>query len=245
MMNKTDRLEIIFAHYDEPVPDEFLNYAKPIQPNPSEKQIKKWKSRRVAHFILYQLFKKYQLDTKLLDQIHRTPSDRPYILHPQIDFNISHSGDWVAVIFRYATPQKVVGIDIEHPQKIRRYNELLHYYASQQEIDEIHTPTILSQLTDLTDRFYLSWCLREAILKSQGVGIVKLSEVKHSLSQQKIASQHCPKGYLYFYHQLPFYLAYFIEQSETMLSLPEIFQWKDGSFHPITIITPITYQVNH
>ncbi|WP_301099142.1 4'-phosphopantetheinyl transferase superfamily protein [Otariodibacter sp.] len=242
-MNKTDRLDIVFAHHNEIVPDEFLNYAKPIQSNPSEKLIKKWKSRRVAHFILYQLFEKYQLDTKLLDQIYRTSSDRPYILHPQIDFNISHSGDWVAVIFRYATQQKVVGIDIEHPQKIRRYNELLNYYASAQEIDEINTSTILPQLTNLTDRFYLSWCLREAILKSQGVGIVKLSEVKHSLSEQKIISKYCPQGQLFFYHQLPFYLAYFIEQEGTMLSLPNVTQWQNGQFHSTTF-SPIIYQVN-
>lgn len=243
---KTKQPEIFFARYDEQLPSEFLAYAKPANKTEdelSERQIRKWKSRRVAYFLLHRIFEKYHLDTQLLTDIKKTASGRPYIEHPEIDFNISHSGDWVAVIFSVSSPKKVVGIDIEHPQKIRRFKELLAYYADEQEIVEIQQGNILPQLASLESRFYLSWCLREAVLKSQGVGIVKLSEVKHSLSQLRIHSSHCPAGRLCFYHQLPFYLACFFEQPQSVLSLPPVLQWQNGSFIE-TQITPIIYQVN-
>lgn len=244
---ETDRLHIIFSHHDEDIPDTFLDYAKPkniLEQTLSERQIKKWKSRRMAYFLLNQLFEKFNLDTHLLNQIEKTASGRPFISHPDIDFNISHSGDWVAIIFSYHNPLKAVGIDIEHPQKVRRFNDLLHYYASEQEITEILNPKILPELTSLDARFYLSWCLREAVLKSQGVGIVKLKEVTHSLSKQTLTTAYSPSGHLHFYYQLPFYLAYFFEQSQSMLSLPILQQWHNNQFIPLTDIQPIIYQVN-
>ncbi len=244
---QTDRLQIIFAHNDEAIPNEFLNYAKPTEKSfetLSARQIKKWKSRRMAYFLLHQLFEKYHLDKSLLTNIAKTESGRPYIEHSEIDFNISHSGDWVAIIFSYQSPKKVVGIDIEHPQKIRCFNDLLHYYASEQEIAEINNHHLLSELSSLESRFYLSWCLREAVLKSQGAGIIKLSEVNHSLRKQQITTAYSPTGKLYFYHQLPFYLAYFFEHTQTMLSLPKLSQWKNGKYISFHYLNPIIYQVN-
>lgn len=240
------KIEILFAHNDEPLPVDFQHSAIPPPPSEplSDQQLRKWKSRRLAQFLLIQLADKYGIERQHFNHIARTPSGRPYIADKRVDFNISHSGDWVAVIFSVSSGQKkAVGVDLEHPQKTRRYLDLLHYYAPLQEISEIQTATILPQLATLPERFYLSWCLREAILKSQGVGIVKLSEVQHSLTQQTIHSAHCPRGRLCFYHQLPFYLAYFFEASPTMLSLPPLFQWEKGQRRAINA-SPLVYQVN-
>ncbi|QLB20690.1 4'-phosphopantetheinyl transferase [Vespertiliibacter pulmonis] len=239
--------EIVFAHNDEPIPTEFLQFFPPISPLAlrSERLIRKQKSRKMAYFLLHQLAQKYGLDPHLFTQIQRTESGRPYISDQRVDFNISHSGDWVAVIFSFSEKgQKRVGIDIEHPQKTRQYTNLLRYYATAQEISEIEDFSVLPQLATLPDRFYLSWCLREAILKSQGIGIIKLSEVYHQLEKQHITSIHAPKGQLCFHFQLPFYLAYFFEQPLSMLSLPSLFQWKKGKFNPIISSPFIHYQVN-
>ena len=54
--------------------------------------------------------------------------------------------------------------------------------------------------------FYRCWCLREAVLKSQGVGIVKLSSVVHLPARLQIFSDYCPKGELIFTDELPFIL---------------------------------------
>lgn len=240
-MTEFDRLQLIFAHNSEPVPAEFVNYGKPPHKALSQRLTQKWHSRRLAHFLLHQLFAQHDLDTALLTNLQKTASGRPYVLHPNVDFNISHSGEWVAVLFRYSSSKKVVGLDIEHPQKERRYQALLEHFAHAPEIAEIQNTAIQPQLESLEQRFYLSWCLREAVLKSQGIGIVKLSEVRHHLAEQKIISSHCPQGKLFFYHQLPFYLAYFSEQGK----MAEVFEWRNGQLEPKNQFNPMEYKVNH
>ena len=63
--------------------------------------------------------------------------------------------------------------------------------------------------------FYRCWCLREAVLKSQGVGIVKLSSVVHLPARLQIFSDYCPRRGLIFTDELPFYFAAFINQSKS------------------------------
>ncbi|WGE88915.1 4'-phosphopantetheinyl transferase family protein [Actinobacillus arthritidis] len=229
-------IEVVFAHCDEPLPHPFLPPA-----GLSERQLKRWKSRRTAQFLLAKLFEKYQLPPVLLANIQRTHSGRPFVSNEQIDFNISHSGDWIAIIFCYHKHKLQVGIDIEHPQKVRRYADLLRHYANREEIvgllEQNDTP-----FTELADRFYLSWCLHEAVLKSQGVGIVKLSEVQHFPKQRVVYSAYCPIGTLHFFHQLPFYLCYFYQ--DLCDSLATLHQWKDGKLQKIADFEPLIYQVN-
>ena len=228
-------LEVVFARHDEPIP-----LSLPVPENLSERQLKRWKSRRTAHFLLSQLFEKHRLDTRLLDNIRRTRSGRPFVEHPHIDFNMSDSGDWAAVIFCYDAVQKIVGIDIEQPQKVRRYEDLLRHYANPAEIEGLLTDN-QTPFDSLVDRFHLSWCMHEAVLKSQGVGIVKLSEVQHFPAERYVQSAYCPKGRVHFYHQLPFYLCYFYEN---LVAEPVLSEWKNGGLQKIDNFRPLVYQVN-
>ncbi|MCK3655364.1 hypothetical protein A4G19_06240 [Pasteurellaceae bacterium Macca] len=234
---------VLFAHNDETVPVQFQDYGKPeekAEQHLTPRQIQKWHSRRLAYFLLHQLIEKYQLDPALLNTIKRTKSGRPYIDHPDIDFNISHSGQWVAIIFSIYPAKKIVGIDIEHPHKIRPFEKLLRYYAKEKEIAEIHDFTLFPEL-NLADRFYLTWCLREAILKSQGVGIIKLSAVEHHFGERLLFCDYCPQGRLFFHWQLPFYLAYFVEVGSSPVRL---FQWKNGHCEELPQQTTLIYKVN-
>lgn len=201
---------------------------------------KKQKSRQLAEVLLRQLFELYGENPNLLTQIERTDSGRPFIPNSHIDFNISHSGNYVAVIAAFHSPKKAVGIDVEHPQKTRRFLELLEHYAPIEDQKALLNPQHLLELARLEQRFYLDWCLREAVLKSQGAGIVKLAEVRHCADSRTIKSTHCPSGKLYFYHQLPFFLAYFVEAEDA----PQLYQWQHKRLEILENLQPIIYEVN-
>lgn len=231
-------IDVIFAHCDAPLPEDFhFELAPPVSDTPRLWQ--KWKSRRMAHFLLSQLFEKHGLAAAQLKQIERTPSGRPYLPNSEIDFNISHSGQWIALIFSRSFTKSVVGIDVEHPQKPRRFEALLRHYANTEELEGL-LPPAYHPLPDLASRFYLSWCLREAILKTQGIGIVKLSEVRHLPASAQILSAHCPQGWLAFYPQLPCFMAYFWQKNAPT---PTLWQWT-GNLQKIEQIQPLIYAVN-
>ena len=198
----------------------------------------RWQCRRLAHFLLWQLLKTAEKPTALLAQISRTESGRPQFPSSEFDFNISHSGDWVAVILHISQPGKksAVGIDIESPSKERPYLALLEHFASAEEI------TWFQQQTNPKSAFYRIWCLREAVLKSQGVGIAKLSEVTHQPETLQIVSAHCPRGQLLFTDELPFYLAFFVNQESS--TLPQCFVWSDHALVLQQMPDSVCYEVN-
>ena len=205
--------------------------------NPRMQQ--RWQCRRLAHFLLWQLLKTAEKPTALLGQISRTETDRPQFPFSDFDFNISHSGDWVAVILHISPPgeKSAVGIDIESPSKERPYLALLEHFASTKEINWFQ------QQTNPKSAFYRIWCLREAVLKSQGVGIAKLSEVTHQPETLHIFSPHCPRGQLCFTDELPFYLAYFVNQ--TAIKSPCFWAWEGDHLQPQRLVHKIHYNVNN
>ena len=205
--------------------------------NPRMQQ--RWQCRRLAHFLLWQLLKTAEKPTALLGQISRTETDRPQFSSSELDFNISHSGDWVAVILHISPPgeKSAVGIDIESPSKERPYLALLEHFASAEEI------AWFQQQTESQSAFYRIWCLREAVLKSQGVGIAKLSEVTHQPETLHIFSAHCPRGQLCFTNELPFYLAYFVNQ--TPIKSPYFWAWDGDHLQPQRLVHKIHYNVNN
>lgn len=227
-MSKTDRLAVAFGKI------EWQDAAS------NSRILRKQKSRELAYTLLSELFKLYGEDISLLSQITRTSSGRPFIPESHIDFNISHSGEYVAVAVSFNQPKRAVGIDLEHPQKTRRFIELLNHYADPNDVETLLRTNYLPQLDSLEKRFYLDWCLREAVLKSQGVGIVKLSEVRHHVEQRQIKTPHSPKGQLLFYHQLPFFLACFVESNQ----MPKLYQWQDKQLEMVENIQPLIHQVN-
>ena len=199
----------------------------------------RWQCRRLAHFLLWQLLKMAEKPTALLGQISRTESGRPQFPSSELDFNISHSGDWVAVILHIGQngEKSAVGIDIESPSKVRPYLTLLEHFAS---TEEIHW---FQQQTNPTSAFYRIWCLREAVLKSQGVGIAKLSEVTHQPETLQIFSAHCPRGQLFFTDELPFYLAFFVNQESS--TLPHFLAWDGTHLQAQRFGHKIHYSVNN
>lgn len=195
----------------------------------------RYQCQKLAHFLLWQLLKMAGENTAILGKIERTASGRPYFPNESIDFNISHSGDWVAVILeRNGEKKSAVGIDIEFPKQ-RHFLDLMRHFAPEDEV------IWFSRQLDNEGAFYRSWCLREAILKSQGVGIVKLSEVRHLPHELKIFSNYCPQGKLFFSSELPFYLAVFTNQLQNQ---PHFLRWNGKRLEKKILEHLIYYDVN-
>ena len=130
--------------------------------------------------------------------------------------------------------KSAVGIDIELSKK-RNFSALMAHFAPQAEQDWF------AKQSDEELAFYRCWCLREAVLKSQGVGIVKLSSVMHLPKQLQIFSDYCPKGALLFTDELPFYFAAFVNQSKIQ---PHFYHWNGKNLLEKNIKKSLIYQVN-
>ncbi|CDF98479.1 4'-phosphopantetheinyl transferase family protein [Avibacterium paragallinarum] len=223
-----------FPHLPAELLTEKLRQAPPAQPRLQQRYCCRW----VAHFLLWQLAKMAKIPTALLADIQYSSTQRPHFATPNIDFNLSHSGEWVAVILKVGegTKESAVGIDIEFPQRERDYTALLAHFASPQE------QQWFSQQPDKKTAFYQIWCLREALLKSQGVGIAKLSEVEHLADEYRLHTLHAPQGEAFFTAELPFYLACF---ANDRLEPNHTFCWNGEALQPSQLRQKISYQTYH
>lgn len=75
-----------------------------------------------------------------------------------IDFNITHSGDWVAC----AIDSNDIGIDIEQIKDI-----------NVTDFEEILSPKEINYIDEKLERFYQIWTLKESYIKALGVGVYK------------------------------------------------------------------------
>lgn len=87
---------------------------------------------------------------------------KPFVNECELEFNLSHSGDWVVCAF----DQNPVGIDIE---KIDTINlELAHRFFTQEEYNYIMRGYDERQQRK---RFYLVWSAKESVMKAVGKGL--------------------------------------------------------------------------
>lgn len=87
---------------------------------------------------------------------------KPALFHREIEFNASHSGDLVALVFAKETP---VGIDVECRRRLHDCLALAGRYFSAEELD------IVRSAEDADDAFFTIWTAKEAIVKASGKGI--------------------------------------------------------------------------
>ncbi|MFC0308992.1 4'-phosphopantetheinyl transferase family protein [Gallibacterium trehalosifermentans] len=182
--------------------------------------------RQVAYFLLWEILQKIGCENLFFQGISKDENGRPYLISSGIDFNFSHSGEWVAVIVtKQSAAQEVVAIDIEQPSKKRSFERLLGYYAQKEELQW------WQQQDDQATAFYLSWCAREAILKAKGRGIGAISKVTFQPQQATFITSDAPNGLLRFCQSLPFYLACFVEQFSAEQFY--CYQWSDETLQKV------------
>ncbi|MBE2896395.1 4'-phosphopantetheinyl transferase superfamily protein [Pasteurellaceae bacterium HPA106] len=233
------KLRLVWGHIDE-LPDEhtlrqylpaslITELRKTVANNHLRQQC-----RVLAHFLLAYFLAQYHPSCAQLGTLRRTSTGRPYLAGVgNVDFNISHSGPWVAVGLLLSANQSAVAVDIEMP-KPRNFSKIIQHIASADE------QAWFAQQKDKTRAFYQAWCLREAVLKSQGVGIAKLHSVHHAVQTHEIITPFALRGYARFYDHLPFYLALF-NQGE---ALPvQAFEWQRGALHERAVKSAVGYSV--
>jgi len=85
---------------------------------------------------------------------------KPLLADGTLHFNLSHSGNWVAMAVCLHT---AVGVDVEFPS-VHGHDLPLEYVLNPAD-------RFLFEPLDATQRFYTSWTLKEAMSKSDGRGL--------------------------------------------------------------------------
>ena len=115
------------------------------------------KSRELAARMIERLLRDY-LGT--LPPLLKEPRGRPYLEGCSLDFNLSHSGDWVvAAFFRLGR----VGVDIEQVKSERKLRAIARRFFSADEALQVEQGP--------AEVFYRLWTGKEAALKMTGQGI--------------------------------------------------------------------------
>ncbi|MFT5114600.1 MAG: 4'-phosphopantetheinyl transferase [Parasphingorhabdus sp.] len=81
-----------------------------------------------------------------------------------IHFNISHSGDWIALAFCRG---REIGIDIEQTRSIKEIRQLMQHTFHSDEYAQI----ISQPASNLVKWFYTCWARKESLLKAMGTGL--------------------------------------------------------------------------
>lgn len=95
-----------------------------------------------------------------LAQVQHTPDNRPYLAGAPFDFNISHSGTYVACALSFAGR---VGLDLEHRTRTNIAAFEPHF--------EVAEWASVQAAPDPARQFYRLWTQKEAVAKADGRGL--------------------------------------------------------------------------
>lgn len=132
------------------------------------------KKRIQQQFVLRLLLGSYLGKPGKEIRIERSPSGKPSVSNSTLEFNLSHSGSWLAIAVTTGHP---IGLDIETNRPMRRPAELARRYFSAAEANAIEN---LDE-PECSRQFLAQWTAREALIKAAD------STLAESLSQLKLS----------------------------------------------------------
>lgn len=154
-------------------------------PQTAHKNILKYKFWIDQHRALYgrlliqKALEKYGYGPSVLSHLQFTEYGRPWI-DRKVDFNLSHSGDWVILAI---TERSRLGIDIEQIRDIK-----LEYFKN------IMTPTQWKQIYSAANsirEFFRFWAMKESVIKANGKGLsIPLDEVEGTFEKVVVEGDH-------------------------------------------------------
>lgn len=135
---------------------------------------------------------------------------KPYLkTSPNIQFNLSHSGNWVALAFSQNPSINDIGIDIES------INNSLNTTQIKPELIHPNDPEILTK-----QDFYCHWVIKESVAKTTGEGInidfknIHIKAISNTLFEVQIQQ----KKYYGWQSQLPDNTAIAVSHTHTKLN---------------------------
>ncbi len=162
-------------------------------PNSFKKEVLRYrleedKYRSIAGKIaILNCLKKYT-DFTLYD-IRRNTYDRPYIPNSNIDFNISHSKNYVVCVF---AKNLSVGVDIEAINPNINIEEFKIIFTDK-EFD------LIMKSKDSIEIFYRLWTIKEAVLKADGRGFnCNIKDISIDIENGKAVLENKIYNLLYF-----------------------------------------------
>lgn len=128
-----------------------------------------------------------QLGEPQLPEIAIVDNGRPsFIVDKQLDFNISHSGEYIMVALAHGCR---IGLDVEHIRPRKKLLELAEYSFSAQEYQWLLTlPS-----SALADGFWQLWTLRESVLKLCAKGVWQMKEIQVNPQQKWLTADFQPQ----------------------------------------------------
>ena len=125
-------------------------------------RFKRWQDRNASllgKILLLEGLKKYGYPSDFLDNLSYSPHNRPF-LDDSIDFNISHSGEYVVCAINN---EGRVGIDIERMRPLD-FSEFRNYMTSEEW-------NMMHESPDQLEYFYELWTVKESVIKGEGKGL--------------------------------------------------------------------------
>jgi 4'-phosphopantetheinyl transferase len=158
-------IHFLFTYFNSKIPEHIWNEYLLRLPSDMQKKITRyvrWQDRQAGLFgkiLLIESLRICGYPPSVIHHLSYNPFGKPWISE-SIDFNISHSGDYVVCA---VTNKGKVGIDIERIRAI----ELADFkrYMSPEEWKHI-------KYADLPyERFYEYWTMKECVMKAEGKGL--------------------------------------------------------------------------
>jgi 4'-phosphopantetheinyl transferase len=118
----------------------------------------------VSHGVLRKILGRY---------LHRDPAEltfsvnqygKPALLNPSLEFNLSHSGDFVLIA---VTQGRKIGVDVERIRQGISSHVIAQQYFSKAEVAELQS----LPLEQREAAFFICWTRKEAYIKAQGLGL--------------------------------------------------------------------------
>ena len=158
-------IDVFYTHFDTPLTtDTWDTYFQKL-PQGIQTQVmrfKRWQDRHsslLGKILLLEGLKQYGYSPDCLKKLSYSPYNRPF-LDDSIDFNISHSGEYVVCAINN---DGRVGIDIERKKSLN-FAEFRSYMTP----EEWNT---MKEVPDQLEYFYELWTVKESVIKGEGKGL--------------------------------------------------------------------------